>query len=121
IRLLVLLAALTTLIHCMEDRQPAADSPQPAAQKAHVDPDTGELVPRPFPNQAVPVESGQLSTLGTTDEAVEIVPSPVPGGGVMIDLKGRFHNPVSATMDDGKEPRIGHAGQGQKEPYHAAP
>ena len=41
--------------------------------------------------------------LSTSAEGLEVVPSPVPGGGVMIDLKGRFRSELTATLGpDGK-------------------
>jgi hypothetical protein len=38
--------------------------------------------------------------LSTSTEGLEAVPSPVPGGGMMIDLQGRFQNAATATVDD---------------------
>ncbi|MGH7926924.1 MAG: hypothetical protein ACREQV_03930, partial [Candidatus Binatia bacterium] len=34
--------------------------------------------------------------------------SPVPGGGVMIDLDDRFHTPLTATIDAGGKVRFEH-------------
>lgn len=61
----------------------------------YIDPETGELVSAPA--------SGQAPELGdavnTSDEGLELQPSPVPGGGVMIDLQGRYQNTVIVTGD----------------------
>lgn len=64
---------------------------QPVAQPGmvtHIDPATGERV-------AAPVD-GVTPQLGpsvdTSDEGLVEKPSPVPGGGMMIELDGRFQN-----------------------------
>jgi hypothetical protein len=38
--------------------------------------------------------------LSTSAEGLVAEPSPVPGGGMMIDLQGRFQNAATATVDD---------------------
>ena len=39
----------------------------------------------------------------TSHEGLVETPSPVPGGGVMVDLQGRFLSPLTATVGaDGK-------------------
>jgi hypothetical protein len=35
-------------------------------------------------------------------------PSPVPGGGTMVDLKGRFQSPLTATIDSNGDIKIEH-------------
>jgi hypothetical protein len=39
------------------------------------------------------------SALNASSEGLVEVPSPVAGGGVMVDLKGRFQNTFVATVD----------------------
>ncbi len=63
----------------------------------HVDPATGRIVP----NQAPPTElsRGLENALSTSSEGLVEVRSPVPGGGVMVHLEGRFQNTITATAD----------------------
>lgn len=68
------------------------------------DPTTGQFVPPPAgppgPSKPLPTPSPGSST--SHADLVER-PSVVPGGGVIIDLEGRFRGPLTATVDaDGK-------------------
>lgn len=82
-----------------DTRQPAAGATEKApGMVIYIDPKTGEILSKP-PAGALPVEK---STVGTQKELRE-VPSPVPGGGVMIELDDRFKSPLKAeTNADGK-------------------
>jgi hypothetical protein len=67
--------------------------------RAYVDPETGELTEPP---SDAPAEE-PAAAFSTSDEGLVAVPSPVPGGGVMVDLQGRFRSPLTATVGaDGK-------------------
>ncbi len=70
--------------------------------RAYRDPETGRLgVPPPKTGAAQPPEPGVASST-TAEEFVE-TPSPVPGGGVAVGLKGRFRSSLTATVEpDGK-------------------
>jgi hypothetical protein len=76
-----------------------------AAEKApgmiiYIDPKTGEILPGP-PADWTPLQD-EKSTTGPLPEP-QVVPSPVPGGGVMIELDDRFRTPLKATVGpDGK-------------------
>jgi len=80
-------------------QQEAEDS----AMVVHIDPKTGEIITPPAsalsgqgPRQPVDASKKPPAELRETL-------SPVPGGGVMIPLDGRFDTPLSATIDtDGK-------------------
>jgi hypothetical protein len=69
----------------------------------HIDPKTGEFITPPAgvlpgPDAHPPVDATK-KPLAELRETL----SPVPGGGVMIDLDERFHTPLSVTIDtDGK-------------------
>jgi hypothetical protein len=70
----------------------------------HIDPSTGRIVKQPAPG-TVPLQltPQELNALSTTGKGLVEVPSAVPGGGVRIDLQGRFQSPVFATVGpDGK-------------------
>ena len=93
-----------------------ASIPQPSAEKPaavpgsapgmmiYIDPKTGTFLKEPAPGH-VPLElSPQLqNALSTSHEGLVEVPSSVPGGGVKLDLQGRFQSPLFGTIDaDGK-------------------
>jgi hypothetical protein len=67
------------------------------AMRAYADPETGELV---APDGAdIPNATG--SGAGET-AALEIVPAPTVGGGVMVDLRGHFRHETRAHVVDDK-------------------
>lgn len=143
-RLAILWVALSFLSHLTEgsplvraeDARPAAvgtpvaQAPKGAestslagssAQKAYIDPDTGELIPRPARVAPAQRDSIQPSTLGASTDGMQERSSPVPDGGVMIDLKGRFQNPVSVTVDGKEAARAMHPAVDRTESSHAEP
>ena len=61
----------------------------------HIDPETGQTIAAPGPGQAD--EPGGVAN--TSAEGLVEEPSPVPGGGVMVDLQGRFQNAAIVTGD----------------------
>jgi hypothetical protein len=76
---------------------PDAAAPARAGQWIHVDPQTGQRIPPPAGRAAVAVDPAFSSShQGLVEEAA-------PGGGVMIDLQGRFRSAATATIErDGK-------------------
>jgi hypothetical protein len=67
----------------------------------HIDPTTGEFLPEP-PAGGVALPQPADAARAPAPQLYE-VPSPVPGGGMMIDLQGQFRTPLVATMGpDGK-------------------
>ncbi len=140
LRLAFLLAALALFTHCTEGRPPVrADDAKPSdaatqvvhasvsaapapavldaspAQKAYVDPDTGELIPRPAQDESAEGNAIRPAALGSADEKIEIKSSPVEGGGIMVDVKGRFQNPIKATVDGQSGSKIDHAADDETE------
>ena len=90
--------------------QPTAEQPPTAAPAAvpgmtiHVDPKTGAILKEPAPG-TVPLQlTPQLrNALSTSHQGLVEAPSSVAGGGVKLDLQGRFQSPVVVTIDaDGK-------------------
>ncbi len=74
-----------------------------AGMKVYVDPQTGEVVEPPAqePPQSE-MQAGDVAT-STSSEGLVAEPSPVSGGGTMINLQGRFQSPLVATQgSDGK-------------------
>ena len=118
-------AAETTSIDCQETAQagprPAGGDTAvaPAGQeeavpvqqgtsgfRAYIDPETGQLT---VPPEDAPAEEPTAAALATSDEGLVAVPSPVPGGGNVVDLKGRFRSPLMATVDAEGKVEIHHA------------
>jgi hypothetical protein len=100
--------------------EPSVKSPPPAAtsaakpvigkpvaaagMKIHVDPKTGLLLKEAAPASETLLLTPELqNAMSTSHEGLVEVPSPKPGGGMMLDLKGRFQSPLMATIGpDGK-------------------
>ena len=61
--------------------------------KVYVDPQTGVIRRGPAPGTVpAPLSPQEQERLSTSSEGLVVVPNPGPGGGVMMDLQGRFHN-----------------------------
>jgi hypothetical protein len=69
------------------------------ALRVYIDPETGEFT--------VPPEQ-EVAAASTSPQGLEEKPSPVPGGGTMVDLKGHFRSPLTATIDSNGQTKIGH-------------
>lgn len=81
------------------------DAPERALPMTiYVDPQTGAFLKEPTPGHLPLQVSPQLqNALSTSHEGLVETPSSVPGGGVKLDLKGRFQSPLIVTIDvDGK-------------------
>jgi hypothetical protein len=79
----------------------AAGVPEGAAgMTIHVDPQTGAILKEPAPG-AVPLQlTPQLrNSLSTSHQGLVETPSAAPGGGIKLDLQGRFQNPLIVTTD----------------------
>lgn len=70
-----------------------------AGRRVYVDPATGRPSSGPPP---IPPGLARLpevaNALSTSSEGLREVPVPLPGGGVMVDLQGRFRSLVTATV-----------------------
>ncbi|MDH3197723.1 MAG: hypothetical protein OEO21_05730 [Candidatus Krumholzibacteria bacterium] len=77
-----------------EPRGPAA-----SGMVVHIDPATGEFVEPRDGTVPVALDKEMLDALSTSAEGLVETPSPVPGGGVMVDLRGRFHSTHVAVVD----------------------
>jgi hypothetical protein len=74
----------------------------------YIDPQTGEFI---TPEEAAVPPDERLeppASSSTSHEGLVEEPSPVPGGGIMVDLKGRFQSPLTATIDNDGELKIAH-------------
>ena len=69
----------------------------------HIDPQTGRIITPPTTPLPGQVPQSPLDTAKQPLPQLQQTLSPVPGGGVMIQLDERFHTPLTATVDaDGK-------------------
>jgi hypothetical protein len=77
-----------------------AAAAQTAGYIVHIDPEMG--IPADASPDAVPVvfDEELRNALSTSSEGLVEVPSPVPGGGIMVDLEGRFQNTFVAAVDE---------------------
>ena len=75
----------------------------------HIDPKTGAILKEPAPG-SVPLQlTPQLrNALSTSHQGLVEEPSTVPGGGVKLDLQGRFQSPVIVTTDADGNVKIQH-------------
>jgi hypothetical protein len=73
----------------------------------YIDPTTGALLSEPAPG-SVPLQlTPQLQNAFSTSHQ-GLVETPAPGGGVKVDLQGRFRSPLMATTDANGKVRIQH-------------
>ena len=70
----------------------------------YIDPKTGAFLHEPAPGYVpLPLSPELGNAWSTSDEGLVEVPIAVPGGGVKVDLKGRFQSPLVVVIDaDGK-------------------
>ena len=89
--------------------KPAAVPEGAAGMKVYIDPKTGAILREPAPGtvplQLTPREQNALST---SHQGLVEVPSSVPGGGVKLDLQGRFQSPLFVTIDANGKVKMQH-------------
>lgn len=83
---------------------PETEQPVEGGMVVYIDPITGEVLPNSAPGttplQLSPAEANAFST---SSVGLVEVPNAAPGGGVKIDLRGRFQNPfVGVVGADGR-------------------
>lgn len=71
---------------------PDTATPARAGSWINVDPQTGQRIPAPPGGVAIPASPA----FSTSHQG--LVEEPAPGGGMMIDLQGRFRSAASATV-----------------------
>jgi hypothetical protein len=81
------------------DEKTAGISGGAGAMRVEIDPQTGEIVEPSAGVPAAEVPGSLEDAFRTSSEGLEETSSPVPGGGEMIDLRGRFRSPLAATQD----------------------
>lgn len=81
---------------------------QSGAFRVYIDPETGEFTTPPERGVPAARTTAPSAAFSTSHEGLEERPSPVPGGGTMVDLKGRFQSPLTATIDGNGKTIIEH-------------
>lgn len=82
----------------------------PPGMRIYIDPQTGKLVSTPPPSQEpVPLSPQEVHARSTSSEGLVEVPSDKPGGGVSVNLQGRFQTPLVATIDASGKLKVRHA------------
>jgi len=72
--------------------------------KVYIDPQTGAIRPDAAPG-TTPLEMGpqERNAFSTSHQGLVQIPGTEPGGGVKLDLQGRFQSPLIGTVGtDGK-------------------
>lgn len=78
-----------------------------AAQTVTIDPDTGDFIDPPAAEQPARGQVAPLaSALSSYHGDLVAVPSPTPGGGLMVDLRGRFQQVMKATIRPDGTPAV---------------
>lgn len=86
-----------------------ADAATSGGMTVYVDPNTGLFLREPAPGHVPLKLSPQLqNALSTSHEGLVEVPSSVPGGGIKVDLQGRFQSPLVVVIDADGKPRTLH-------------
>ena len=75
----------------------------------YIDPQTGAILREPAPG-TVPLQLTPqlLNALSTSHQGLVEAPSAVAGGGVMLDLQGRFQSPLFVTIDANGKVKMQH-------------
>ena len=88
--------------------QPPAAVPKGAAGMIiYIDPQTGAILNEPAPG-TVPLQLTPKLQNALSTSHQGLVETPAAGGGVKIDLQGRFQSPLAATIDANGNLRIQH-------------
>jgi hypothetical protein len=66
----------------------------------HIDPATGQFTDSPSAQQMKELSAALAPGLNTSDNGLTVRKNAGPGGGVMIDLQGRFQNTSIAVVDE---------------------
>jgi hypothetical protein len=78
-------------------------SPGSPGYIVHIDPATGEFLPALDRPVAVQTDQSMQNAFSTSSEGLTEQSSPVPGGGIMVNLQGRFQNVFVATIADSND------------------
>lgn len=92
--------------------KPAAVNEGTPGMKVYIDPRTGRILTEPPPGTApLQLTPNEQNALSTSHQGLVEVPSSSPGGGVKLDLQGRFQSPLIGTIDANGKVKIQHLGE----------
>jgi hypothetical protein len=76
--------------------------------RIYLDPGTGEVTTQPQGSAAAQSQKEALQAIKPAVTELYETVSPVPGGGLMIDLKDQFRSPLAATVDSNGKVAVKH-------------
>jgi hypothetical protein len=97
--------------------QAAAETPALVPEAAagmivYIDPVTGALLSGPAPGAvSLQISPQEQNALRTSDQGLVAQANPIPGGGVKLDLQGRFQSPLLMTIDANGNVVMHHLGE----------
>jgi hypothetical protein len=88
----------------------SAGTPEGAAGlTVHIDPQTGKIMRERAPNtEPLQLSPREQNASSTSHAGLVQTPNSLPGGGVKLDLQGRFQSPLVATTDANGKIKIEH-------------
>ena len=81
------------------EKEPSSPPAESSGMKVYIDPETGEFLDSPPEKLPAEIQRADEEAISTSHEGLEEIKVDKPGGGVMIDLKGRFQHYQNATTD----------------------
>ena len=96
-----------------QNKENVTNSEESGALKVYIDPETGEFTTPPAKGAPTARTTAPPAAFSTSHEGLE--ERPAPGGGTMVDLKGRFRTPLTATIDGNGKTKIEHQANGKQE------
>jgi hypothetical protein len=81
------------------EKEPISPPAKSSGLKVYIDPETGEFLDSPPEKMPAEIQRTDEEAISTSIEELEQREVDLPGGGVMMDLKGRFHQYQTATKD----------------------
>ena len=104
--LIVLAIAVLTVVTIKITNTPAEETtlqqaqPHVAGYMIHIDPATGQMTERAPGTTPLVIDPDLQNALSTSAEGLVELPSPIEGGGMIVDLQGRFQNTMISTIDE---------------------
>lgn len=94
--------AAAAIVHTETERADTTAVPADSAPgyRVFIDAATGAIVSEPNGTEPVVLNKEMENALSTSSAGLQETASPVTGGGVMVQLDGRFQNAMMATVDE---------------------
>lgn len=92
--------------------KPAAVPEGASGMIIYIDPQTGAILSEPAPGtEPLRLTPQEQNAFSTSQEGLVQVPNSGPGGGVKVDLQGRFQSPLVGTIGADGKLKIQHLGE----------